>query len=283
MLLKTSSYNNAHSALDDFFGVMANIDVDDLCTAAPLLSDDVWKKFELDVAMGTEDNFYNDLFFANNATATLLSSQKKCKIRNHDCMWAGHCGSKEHPADEPRLYIRTIPPIPPVINRTPTAIKQTTTSSRSLLLKTAIKQQDHQQQQIQQQMQQQQSKQTQQIVQLPQQQPVVVSPDSPPMSDDEECRTPTLQILQDVISSCDIEDDSDLCEYFEEEEFLSESVEDPQEQTTMHVKAVHQYARDNDHSYYKDKNASMHLNNLGIDTPSDSGKRLTLYSMTVCA
>ncbi|KRT85526.1 hypothetical protein AMK59_985 [Oryctes borbonicus] len=268
MLLKTSLHNNAHANLNDWLGDMATIDVDDLHTAAPLLSDDVWKKFELDVVMGTEDNFYDDLFFPNNinnAAATLLSSQT-CKIRNHDCMWAGHCGSKEHPADEPRLHIRTIPLVPPAINRASMATnKQAVTSGRSLLLKTAIKQQQQQPQQ-----------QTQQIVpQLPQhQQQPVVSPDSPPMSDDEECKTPTLQILQDVISSCDIEDDSDLCEYFEEEDFLSESVDEAPQQTTtptsMQIKAVHQYARDNDHSYHKDKNASMHLNNLGIETPSDS-------------
>ncbi|GJQ70864.1 hypothetical protein Trydic_g784 [Trypoxylus dichotomus] len=278
MLLKTSPYN-AHSNLNDWSEDMANIcvDVDDLHTAAPLLSDDVWKKFELDVVMGTEDNFCDDLFFANNinnAATTLLPSQK-CKIRNHDCMWAGHCGSKEHPADEPRLHIRTILPVPPVINRAPMAInKQAVTSGRSLLLKTAIKQQQAQQQTQQA---------VQQLPQQQQQQQPVVSPDSPPMSDDEECKTPTLQILQDVISSCDIEDDSDLCEYFEEEDFLSESVDETHQQTAMptsvQIKAIHQYARDNDHSYHKDKNASMHLNNLGIETPSDSEEEIDVVSV----
>lgn len=265
MLLKSSTYN-AHSHLADFIGDMGNIHVDDLYNAAPLLSDDVWKKFELDVVMSTEDNLFDDLFFSNSINNAGTSSQRKCKIRNHDCMWAGHCGSKEHPADEPRLHIRTIPPVPPVINRTPVGInKQAVTSGRSLLLRTAIKQQQQQQQ-------------TQQTVQLPQHQPVV-SPDSPPMSDDEECKTSTLQILQDVISAYDIEDDSDLCDYFEEEEFLSDSVDEKQATVTMtQVKTVHQYARDNDHSYHKDKNASMHLNNLGIETPSDSGKRLMLCS-----
>lgn len=272
MLLKSSSsYSNSHADLDDLFGEMANIDVDDLYNTAPLLSDDVWKKFELDVAMGAEDmdDFYDDIFFEDSFTWTTSSQTKNCKIRNHDCMWAGHCGSKEHPADEPRLPIRTIPPVPPVISRVPMGInnKQAVASGRSLLLRTAIKQQQQTQQTVPQQQQQQQ-----------QHQPVV-SPDSPPMSDDEEHKTQTLRILEDVISSCDIEDDSDLCDYFEQKGFLSESAEESTIVLTAastQIRAAHQYARDNDHSYHKDKNATMHLSNLGIDTPSDSGKRLIL-------
>lgn len=127
------------------------------------------------------------------------------------------------------------------------------------------------------------------------------TPQTPPMSDDEEAKsnkpTKVLQILQETIRNFDIDqhldEDSDLCDYLnegedidavdvddeeddeeeEEEEELKKEQDDDEEERIR----FYQCAAENDHSYHKDKNASMRMaNNLGIDTPSDSGKNFTI-------
>ena len=62
-----------------------------------VVSDDVWKKFDLDVPQDYYhpvrlDPLFEDLLpvYEND---TFIDS---CEIRHHDCMWAGLCISKEH-------------------------------------------------------------------------------------------------------------------------------------------------------------------------------------------
>lgn len=246
-------------SFDDCLADMASIDVDDLyCSAEPLLSDDIWKKFELDFPVGDLSEF-DDIF--NEIDSSILDLFKETdsgKIRNHDCMWAGHCGSKEHLADDGKTLKSqnraraTSGNATPGSEKTPANKQQPVAAGRSLLLKTVVKSAPA---------------------------PVLPSPESPPISDDEDPKdqTSTLKMLNDAIDECEIEEDSDLCEYFEEGEDI---VVEPEEQPapppvkTTHIESDHSY---HDHSYHKDKNASMRIANLGIETPSDSGRILFFF------
>lgn len=254
-------------SLDECLADMADIDLDYLYSSAEqLLSEDIWKKFEFDMPVPELDN----IFFALDASVPDIfsdSSSDLCEIRNHDCMWAGHCGSKEHPADEIK---KLIPPQPSfagtitpagVTSKTPAVVKQQTIAStgRSVLLKP---------------------------IKTPA--PVLPSPESPPISDDEDpTQTSTLKMLNDAINECDLEEDSDLCEYFEEGEGIAEPDEDdddeeeepqqPPPKPHFAVESDHSY---HDHSYHKAKNASMRITNLGIDTPSDSEEEIDVVSIS---
>nr|CAI5859256.1 unnamed protein product [Callosobruchus analis] len=180
----------------------------------PLLSDDIWKKFELDFPefSGIADIFFQEeqtlfhdsqdievqqgcMFHSSNSSGNAGAGALSCspptsanEIRHHDCMWAGHCGSKEHD-DRPNgggcflvpdpLTIRRPPPPPPP---KAVAIKkeepddthqyqqpqyQQQPATRSVLkpaVRAAVKQQQQQQQQQH-------------------------MPQTPPMSDDEEGKT----------------------------------------------------------------------------------------------
>lgn len=173
--------------VDTSFWNHLNINVDDLyaTTSESLLSEDIWNKFgflsdlafEFDDEFGDSDTQSDDLIAALN-----------CEIRNHDCMWAGHCHSKHHP------NLETLKPQKATVEA-PTELrlpKQTVVpAGRSVLLKPPVTK------------------------------AMVASPESPPMSDDEEAKakpTKTLQFLHDAISECDVDEDSDLCEYFEDGE-----------------------------------------------------------------
>lgn len=141
---------------------LSNLDVDDLYTASEsLLSDDIWKKFELEIP---------DLLDFDDLLGGLDSKRQPDQrevIRNHDCMWAGHCVSKEHPAEEKlrreRQQLQQ--------QAAEKAVKQqqqqqqVVQPGRSLLLKTVVK------------------------APPPPPPPPVPGPDSPPMSDDEENKT----------------------------------------------------------------------------------------------
>lgn len=177
-----------------------------------------------------------------------------CMIRNHDCMWAGHCGSKEHPADEPRHMASLIPPTP-VIMQSPVAIKEENNAIKPLiatgqqsLLKPAVRAANT----------------------------MLHSPQTPPMSDDEEIRvkpTHVLQLLHQAIHECDLDEDSDLCEYFEEEvEVVEPTISSRQTEEEEKINIRLKFAAESDHSYHKGKHDAMSMINLGIDTPSDSGK-----------
>lgn len=83
---------------------------DELAPTEPLLSDDIWKKFELDFPslcgeLSPLDDIFGDIM--DYVQEDIAEDQEFCEIRNHDCMWAGHCASKEHPVDDLRASIRS--------------------------------------------------------------------------------------------------------------------------------------------------------------------------------
>ncbi|KAB0792557.1 hypothetical protein PPYR_14516 [Photinus pyralis] len=260
-MLKTDVKTMSDS-LDECLADIADIDLDYLyCSAEQLLSEDIWKKFEFDMPVVELDDIFSALDASVPDIFSDSSNDDLCEIRNHDCMWAGHCGSKEHPADElkkllPQPTLVGIIPPAGVQPKTPAVKQQTIAAGRSVLLKP--------------------------IVKTPAA-PVLPSPESPPISDDEDpSQTSTLKMLNDAINECDLEEDSDLCEYFEEGEDIAEEpepdvkVEDPQPKPHFAIESDHSY---HDHSYHKDKNASMRITNLGIDTPSDSEEEIDVVSI----
>ncbi|XP_051172382.1 myc proto-oncogene protein isoform X2 [Leptopilina boulardi] len=115
-----------------------------LDSATTVVSDDVWKKFDLDLTQDYQKysespNPFDDFPFFG---ADCLSSSE---IRHHDCMWAGLCISKEHNSTmatkkNPKMHKKAVP------------------AGRSLLIpKNETSPHLHHQQQSQQQQQQQQS------------------------------------------------------------------------------------------------------------------------------
>lgn len=279
-----------------------------------LPSDDIWKKFEIDFPEFVNfDDIFNELCFSGDVEDSLLSmvaaeGAVTSEIRNHDCMWAGHCASSEHPHDDSSHNKKApLVPTPPVIAiksqqqqtptpglaKTPAAVsgghhqqnKASFQSTQQSLLKSSFRQT---------------------AVAAPAQLAVTsLTPQTPPMSDDEEKgivhTDPQLLRLPEASPSGgtteEYEDDDDLSEYFrsgsqtnkqqrdgdeddddseETSEESSEEEEDEDEEqqqstsyTMVYRQPVH-YAYENDHSYHKDKNASMRVANLGIETPSDS-------------
>lgn len=154
---------------------LLDVDVNDLLDLPhSLVSDDIWKKFEMPEQIDFEEIFGGllDLMEPESSNSDI--------IRNHDCMWAGHCVSKEHPADEYKNNgghkPLEVPVVAPGIQKAP------------------VKQLQQQQQQTQQQQHQVQPQQPVQpgrsvllktVIKQPTA-PLVPSPESPPMSDDEE-------------------------------------------------------------------------------------------------
>lgn len=223
-------------------------------TEPPLLSDDIWNKFELDFPdlTGNMDDIFTELDGGFNDDSLLFDILNDAQIRNHDCMWAGHCGSKEHPADEPRPVIVPIAPKP--APPPPRHVKPQVHNQQSLLKP------------------------------RPMVMPYVVTPQTPPMSDDEEGKskkTEVAKILEDTITAThlseiteeDIKDlkfDADGYEDELEEEEDDEDEEEEEEEEEEKKKeppkySVASYASVNDHSYHKEKNSYV------LDTPSDSG------------
>lgn len=227
-----------------------------------LLPDDIWQKFELDFPelVGISDIFTEAVLAADKLDKLLKAGSE---IRNHDCMWAGHCASKEHPTDEPRSQTSCMGPRPPdLISRhiSLTEMKQEImgySTGQQSLLKPAVR--------------------------------AAAMPQTPPMSDDEESRTKTISVLKlfheaETIEECDIDDDSDLCEYFEENEIKQEIIEPVIEVVKPNINS-YQFAAESDHSYHKGKSCAMQIANFGIDTPSDSGKCLWIFiynSYVIC-
>lgn len=144
----------------DFAFSLSNLDVDDLYTASEsLLSDDIWKKFQLEAPQMID---FDEIFGGLDSKRQPESLNEI--IQNHDCMWAGHCVSKEHPAEEHKNNGDKQLAAAPGLQKTPVKQQQQQQQpvqpGRSVLLKTVIKTA-----------------------------PPVPSPDSPPMSDDEENKT----------------------------------------------------------------------------------------------
>lgn len=215
-----------------------------------------------------------------------LKDLKDYCISNHDCMWTGHCASDEHPADELRSNIGSLIPQPPVVHTRPVTfnnIKQEAnirSNGQQSLLKPAVRMANTMLQ-------------------------------TPPMSDDDEDKnakpSKLLQILNQAISAneCDFDEDSDLCDYFDEdvdvldstetqikqedidEDDEDEDDEDDDEQVEVDVVSKKQeeeemcirmkFAAESDHSYHKGKNAAMIMDAYGLVTPSDSGKYFFVF------
>lgn len=145
-------------SMDYTFG-LSEVDVDDLYTSESLLSDDIWKKFELEIPDLID---FDDIFGGLDSKKQLESPNNDAIRIHHDCMWAGHCVSKEHPAEEHKNNGDKQVLVAPGLQKAPAKQQQQLQQQpvqpgRSVLLKTVIKST-----------------------------PPVPSPDSPPMSDDEE-------------------------------------------------------------------------------------------------
>lgn len=263
-------------------------DMDDILYSS-LHSDDIWKKFEfLDIPTSEitpcsvasvpdemDRQLDNLLEWSLDATSCGQAAKEINEIRHHDCMWAGHCGSKEHKPESAKMAIPTVmtvttstapnaasvqvKPQPVVVKKS--VIATAPTQGRSLLLRNAV------------------------VAKTPTattvvQPPVAVGPrpDSPPSSDDDDHPrfkheisgifdqpvNKTLQLLNDAISECDFDEDSDLCEYFEDSDVFAG--------TESSSDGPRAYPGESDHSYHKGKGAQLRTDHLGVQTPSDSGK-----------
>ncbi|XP_076762488.1 bHLH transcription factor Myc [Xylocopa sonorina] len=77
--------------------------LDEPLDTATVLSDDIWKKFDLDFPVDRIDAYsgmYHERAFDDGVLPELLYEKTSCvesrEMRHHDCMWAGLCISKEH-------------------------------------------------------------------------------------------------------------------------------------------------------------------------------------------
>ncbi|XP_053998987.1 transcriptional regulator Myc-A-like [Hylaeus anthracinus] len=76
--------------------------LDEPLDTAMVVSDDIWKKFDMDKLDRADCNTdtYHDRNIDDSILPDLLYGKMTClasrKIRHHDCMWAGLCISKEH-------------------------------------------------------------------------------------------------------------------------------------------------------------------------------------------
>lgn len=77
--------------------------LDEPLDTATVVSDDIWKKFDLDFPLDRVDihsGMYYERTFDDGVVPDLLYDKMTClasrEIRHHDCMWAGLCISKEH-------------------------------------------------------------------------------------------------------------------------------------------------------------------------------------------
>ncbi|XP_015124312.1 N-myc proto-oncogene protein isoform X2 [Diachasma alloeum] len=80
-----------------------------------VLSDDIWKKFDLDTPLDMYTH-HHDCTYEDNVQSELYGKDicyESRKIRHHDCMWAGLCISKEHnrtlPAKKDSQVHRRVP------------------------------------------------------------------------------------------------------------------------------------------------------------------------------
>lgn len=308
---------------------------DDQFPMGSLISDDIWNKFGMDTSdlfnfdlkelleleekgskvdmllfnqdTATDSSCGNESDSSNSSSWPFLNFEDLFEIRNHDCMWAGHCGSKEHPTDEQPLVRPIMAPIIAARQSIQKSLRgetnQTTPpktpavqvpAGRSVLLKSVKNQQPATQNNG------------------------GFSPDTPPMSDDEEIKaktsppptvppqesaTSTLQILQSVIDEYDIKVDSDLCDYLEDEdedllkqsaELIKQEIDDneetddglPDEEEEEEEAMAHEQKRNlqqqrtpvsfnqfsSDHCYHKGTS-------LSYETPSDSDDEIDVVSI----
>lgn len=290
-----------------FFDDFESISSDDLLSMASFPSDDIWKKFEFcdlplseitdssSSSMSAEEDLELDAVLEWTLDATTRGSAKDIsEIRHHDCMWAGHCGSKEHKPEA----MKTARPLlsqtssgtpaavssPSVTKKPPTPVQHSANAGRSLLLNSRnINNNSSSNASAANNIQNSGAAATQtRVAHTTVLAPAALGnvgprPDSPPSSDDDDqaprfkhemtlfdqAESKTLQLLNDAISECDFDEDSDLCDYFEDSDMFAgtESKETPRS-----------YPGESDHSYHKGKGAQLRTDHLGVQTPSDSGK-----------
>lgn len=203
----------------------------------------------------------DDMLFYENVPSN--SNRRYLKKILHDCMWNGHCGSKEHPADEFRSYSGIFVPTPISPLKSPGSpykmdqFYKPVYNGQQSLLKSHYR-------------------------------PTTLL-QTPPMSDDEEIKsnhTNVLKFLNEAIDECDLEEDSDLCDYFEDTEIkqevdINDFEEDDEDDEVLPVveplKTFH--AAESDHSYHKGKYSATGLAAFGIDTPSDSEEEIDVVNV----
>ncbi|KAK9295434.1 hypothetical protein QLX08_010249 [Tetragonisca angustula] len=96
--------------------------LDETPDSAIVVSDDIWKKFDLDFLpldhrLDYSEMYYeysfDDAVFSDVQDGELACTESREKIRHHDCMWAGLCISKEHnrtlPAKKDSQIQRKVP------------------------------------------------------------------------------------------------------------------------------------------------------------------------------
>lgn len=235
----------------------------------PFISEDIWKKFGID----NLDHYTESLENIDITPLPLLHDEEYTnvfdkgvgsQISKLDAMWGGN-GVENSIIDDSSFLPPASTWIAPSLVKAPAvAIQQSVAPGRSLLIKPAAR-----------------TPQTTTTT-TPVQFPVIPSPDSPPISDDEDGNKPDvlMKFLNDTVGELDI--DEDLYDYITSNggDLMSDGEEDDNssEQSESPVPPpIHNYAV-NDHSYHKDKNASMRIANLGIDTPSDSGKTFIIFN-----
>lgn len=280
------------------FNEFDSLSSDDLLSTGSLPSDDIWKKFEfcdlplsefsqsssstslddadLDLEPLLEWSLdHRNMYSLDMISGCGLSKDTANEIRHHDCMWAGHCGSKEHKPESIKVSrpllnqtAATTPAAPTSAPKRPPVVPSAT-AGRSLLLNSRNNPQN--------------VRPAQQTVATPGATAATVGnvgprPDSPPSSDDDDhprfkheitlfdqaAENKTLQFLNDAISECDFDEDSDLCDYFEDSDMFAGG------ETTDN--SPRSYPGESDHSYHKGKGAQLRTDHLGVQTPSDSGK-----------
>lgn len=97
----------------------ASMDAIDFYSLGYAPDDDVWKKFDTRTipefsSMKYEETESEQRLYNSAGWLTLPDSVSR-EIRNHDCMWTGHCLSKEHSrTHSPSPFIPVVPQIQPV-------------------------------------------------------------------------------------------------------------------------------------------------------------------------
>lgn len=255
--------------------------MDEALETASVVSEDIWKKFDLDFPL----DIYSNRSYDETVFPELIYDKVTCmasrEIRHHDCMWAGLCISKEHnrtlPAKKDSQLQKKIPAGRSLL------ISRASTSARSLM----NAQQQHQalqQQQQQQLLQQQQQQQSQQCrVKSLESDGDSTRPDTPPTSTsdtDTDDEVPVFrhdQInIHEKLSECMSESiiraapvsevTGQLVRRFYDRRKEEENNQQPNLRNTL-----------SDHCYHLNHPAYKRLESLGVQTPSESGKLFFLF------
>ncbi|KZC13844.1 PREDICTED: protein L-Myc-1b-like [Dufourea novaeangliae] len=114
--------------------------LDEPLDTATVVSDDIWKKFDMDFPLDRVVDVHSDMYyertFDDGVLPELLYDKMTCQesreIRHHDCMWAGLCISKEHnrtlPAKKDSQIQKRVPAGRSLLISRASAMPMTTTS-----------------------------------------------------------------------------------------------------------------------------------------------------------